>query len=181
MGEDEINREIDKLSALISLLEQRAGITDAVNHARETGAPDKLRAAYYSVPDIELKKQLITTTGKLDRLYLQKCDQEVSLAKEEVSKAIEKAKKQPWHLSVTSSIGALIIGQWILGFFGAIAGAIGGFYLGQWLLASIKKENAREIEQAKHLLVLAQRRDEASKVDPFLFSSEELEACEHQG
>jgi hypothetical protein len=181
MGGDEANREMDELSILISSLEARAGITEAVKQAREAGAPDRLRAAYYSVADAELKRQLITTTGKLDRLYLQKCDLDVSLAKEEVSKAIEKAKKQPWHLSVTSSIGAVIIGQWILGFFGAIAGAIGGFYLGQWLLASIKKENAREIEHAKHLLALAQQRNEASRVDPYLFSAEELEACERPG
>lgn len=180
MGEDEVSRIIDELSVLIGSLENRAGITEAVRQARETGAPDKLRAAYYSVADAELRKQLIITTGKLDRLYLQKCDLDVALAKEEVSKAIEKSKSQPWYLSVTSSVGAVIIGQWILGFFGAIAGAIGGFYLGQLLLASIKKENAREIEHARHLLALAQQQNVASRVDPFLFSAEELEACERQ-
>jgi hypothetical protein len=181
MGGDELNREIDELSASISSLEERAGITAAVRHARETGAPDKLRAAYYSVTDTELKKQLITTTGKLDRLYLQKCDLDVSTAQEEVSKAIEKSKKQPWHLSVTSSLGGVVLGQWALGLFGAIAGAIGGYYLGQWLLSSIKKENASELEHAKQLLASAKSRNEASRVDPYLFSAEELEACECQG
>ena len=180
MGEDEVSRAIKELGILIGSLEGRAGITEAVRQARESGAPDKLRAAYYSVADAELRKQLIVTTGKLDRLYLQKCDLDVALAKEEVAKAIEKSNSQPWYLSVASSVGAVIIGQWILGLFGAIAGAISGFYLGQWLLASIKKENAREIEHAKHLLALAQRRDEESKVDPYLFSEEEQKACESQ-
>lgn len=180
MEEAELKR-MDELSALISSLEEKAGITEAVKHARETGSPDKLKIAYYSVTDTELRKKLIITTGKLDHLYLQKCDWDVSSAKEEVSKAIDKSKKQPWHLSVTSSLGGVVLGQWAFGFIGAIGGAIGGFFLGQWLLSSIKKENFKEIEKAKHVLASALRRHEESRVDPYLFSAAEQEACEREG
>ncbi len=178
MGEDEVGRTMDQLGILISSLESRAGIAEAVKQARDAGAPEKLRAAYFSVADAELRKQLIDTTGKLDRLYLQKCDRDVALAKEEMSRAVESSQHQPWYLSVASSVGAVIVGQWIFGFFGAIAGAISGFYLGQWVLASIKKENAKEIEHAQHLLALAQRRNDEARVDPYLFSEEEQKACE---
>lgn len=181
MGEVEVNREINELSGLISSLEEKAGITAAVKHAREVGSPDKLKIAYYSVTDNELRKKLITTTGRLDHLYLQKCDLEVSSAKEEVSKAIDKAKEQPWYLAVAASIGAVVIGQWAFGLAGAIGGAIGGYFLGQWIISAIKKEDSKAIEQAKHLLASAHKRNEASKVDPYLFSAAEQEACEREG
>ena len=181
MGVTEQNREIDKLSALIGSLEAKAGITEAVKHARETGAPDKLKDAYFSVTDFELRKKLITITGRLDHLYLQKCDLDLSLAQEEVSKAIDKSKKQSWHLSVVSSLTAVIIGQWIMGLAGAVVGAIGGYFFGQWIIAVIKKENLKEIEQAKLFLASALRRNEVSRIDPYLFSAAEQEACEREG
>jgi hypothetical protein len=176
MGETELKQEMDELGALISSLEAKAGIADAVSHARETGAPDKLKEAYFSVSDAAIRQELIHTTGRLDRLYLEKCDLDVVVAKDAVAKAIDKAKKQPWHLAVTSSVGAMIIGQWLLGLPGALGGAIGGYFLGQWLLASLKKENLREIERAKHRLASAEKRNEASRVDPYLFSAEEQKA-----
>lgn len=177
MGEAELKQEMDDLGALIRSLEAKAGIVEVVRHARETGAPDKLKNAYFSVTDSSIRQKLIQTTGKLDQLYLEKCDLDVSRAQEEVSNAIDKSKKHPWHLSVTSSVGALIIGQWLLGFPGAIGGAIGGYFLGQWLLSSLKKEEVREIERAKHRLASAEKRNEASRIDPYLFSTEEQESC----
>lgn len=180
MGEAELNREIDRLSALIGSLEEKTGITETVKHARETGAPDKLKEAYFSVTDTELRKKLITTTGKLDHLYLQKCDLELSAATEEVSKAIDKSKKPSWHLAIVSSLTAVVIGQWILGFAGAVGGAIGGYLFGQWIDSVTKKENKTEIEQANHLLALAQRRNEVSRIDPYLFSAAEQETCERE-
>ena len=180
MGEAELKQEINKLSALIGSLEEKAGITAAVKHARETGAPDKLKDAYFSVTETELRKKLITTTAKLDQLYLQKCDLDVSSAKEEVSKTIDKSKKQPWHLSIISSLGGVVLGQWALGLAGAVGGAIGGYFLGQWLVSSIQKENLKEIEKAKQLLASAQTRNEESRIDPYLFSAAEQEACERE-
>jgi len=178
MGEIEINREIGTLSALIGSLEERAGITASVKHARESGSPDKLKEAYFSVHDIELRKKLINTTGKLDRLYLQKCDLDVSAAREEVSNAEDKSKQQPWPLAAASWLGPVVIGQWIYGLFGAIGGVIAGYFLSEWVIRVTKKEDARSIEQAKHLLATALRRNEESRMDPYLFSASEMEACE---
>jgi len=176
MGEAELKQEMDDLGALISSLEAKAGIVEAVRHARETGAPAKLKEAYFSVVDSALRHKLIRTTGRLDQLYLEKCDLDVAAARDELSKAINKAKKQPWHLSVTSSVGSFVIGQWIFGIPGAAVGGVGGYFLGQWLLTSLKKENLREIERAEQRLAAAERRNEASRVDPYLFSAEEQEA-----
>jgi hypothetical protein len=181
MGETELKREIDKLSALIDSLEEKAGITEAVKRARESGVPDKLKGVYFSVADADLKRKLILTTGKLDHLYLQKCDLDVSSAKEEVSKAIDKSNKKSWHLPVVTSLTAVVIGQWAFGLVGAIGGAIGGYFLGQWLVSVIKKEDSEAIEKAKHLLASAQRRNEASQIDPYLFSPAEQEACKREG
>jgi hypothetical protein len=181
MGETELKQEMEELGALIGTLEAKAGIEEAVKHARETGAPEKLKDAYFSVADTAIRQELIHTTGRLDQLYLEKCDLDVVTAKDEVSKAIEKSQKQPWHLSITSSVGALIIGQWLLGFPGAIGGAVAGYFLGQWLLSSLKKENMMEIERAKHRLISAEKRNEASRVAPYLFSTEEQEASGRVG
>ncbi|BCK87626.1 hypothetical protein MIZ01_1417 [Sideroxyarcus emersonii] len=176
MGENEVQREMDQLSALIDKLEAKAAIGQAVRQARETGSPAKLRDAYYSVADPELRNKLISTTGRLDQLYLIKCEQDVSLAKEGVSKAEAKAGQHPWPLLAAAYIGPVVIGQWGLGLFGAIGGAVLGYFLGQWVFDMTKKENAREIDEAKHLLASALRCSEAAKVDPYLFS-----AAEQQG
>lgn len=181
MGEAELKREMNDLGALISSLEAKAGIAEVVGHARETGASAQLKEAYFSVANTAIRHKLIHTTGRLDQLYLEKCDLDVAAAKDELSKATDKAQKTPWHLSVTSSVGTLIIGQWLLGFPGAIGGAVGGYFLGQWLLSSLKKENMREIERAQHRLAAAERRNELSRVDPYLFSAEEQEACAREG
>ncbi len=176
MGEVELKHEMDDLGALISSLEAKAGIAEVVRHARESGAPAKLKEAYFSVSDSAIRHKLIHTTGRLDQLYLEKCDLDVGVAKDELSKATDNAQKHPWHLSVTSSVGAFVIGQWIFGLPGAAVGAVGGYFLGQWLLSSLKKENLMEIERAKHRLAAAERRNELSRVDPYLFSAEEQEA-----
>jgi hypothetical protein len=181
VGDTEINQEINRLSALISSLEETAGITEAVNLARKTGAPDKLKDAYFSVTDIEIRKKLITTTGKLDHLYLQKCDLDVSSAREEVSKALGQSNKQPWLLAAATTFTAVVIGQWVYGLVGAIGGTISGFFLGLWIVSFTKKEEFKVIEQANHILLSALRRNEEARIDPYLFSSSELEACEREG
>ena len=115
MGEIETKWAIEEQADLIATLEEKAGIVEAVKDARNSGSPDKLRDAYYSVTDSELRNQLISTTGKLDQLYLQQCEQEESSANAAVTRAIEKTKKHPWHLSIAASLGAVIIGNWLLG------------------------------------------------------------------
>ncbi len=180
MGEIEVKREMDELGALIGTLEEKAGITEAVKLARESGIPAKLREAYYAVANIEIRKKLISTTGKLDRLYLQKCDLDVSSAREEVSKAIDKSKEQPWHIAAASWIAPVVIGHWIYGLPGAMVGAIGGYFFSQWVITVIKKDNSRAVEQAKHLLASALRRNEESRIDPYLFSAAELDACDRE-
>lgn len=181
MGAAEVQREMHELGNLIGSLEEQAGIKEAVKHARETGSPAKLRDAYYSVADIGLRKKLITTTGKLDHLYLQKCDLDVSSAREEVSKAIDKSNERPWHIAAASWIAPVVIGHWIYGFLGALSGAIAGYFFSQWVITVIEKDNSKAIERAKHLLVAALKRNEESRIDPYLFSASELEACEREG
>ena len=180
MGEIEVKREMDELGALIGSLEEKAGIAEAVKLARQSGVPAKLRDAYYSVTDIQLRKKLITTTGKLDHLYLQKCDLDVSSAREEVSKAIDKSKEQPWHIAAASWIAPVVIGHWIYGLPGAMVGAIGGYFFSQWVITVIKKDNSKAVEQAQKSLVSALKRNEESRIDPYLFSASELEACERE-
>lgn len=180
MGEAELRQEMGDLGALISSLEAKAGIADIVRQAREAGAPAKLKEAYFSVSDTAIRHKLIHTTGRLDQLYLEKCDLDVGAAKEELSIATDKAQKHPWYLSVTSSVGTFVIGQWIFGLPGAVGGAVGGYFLGQWLLSSLKKENLMEIERAQHRLAAAERRSELSRVDPYLFTAEEQEANRHE-
>jgi hypothetical protein len=180
MGEMEIKWAIEEQADLISALAEKAGITEAVKHARETGAPEKLRDAYYSVRDADLRKQLITITGKLDQLYLDKCDLDVSAARARVEKAIDKYKRHPWHLSVAASLGMVVIANWIFGLFGAIAGALIGYYLGEWAISVVKKENFQAIEREKHSLMAAQKRNEESKVDPYLFSASEQQGGERE-
>ena len=180
MGELEIKWAIEEQADLIATLEEKAGITEAVKHARESGSPDKLREAYYSVSDEEIRNQLIATTGKLDRLYLEKCEQDVLSAKAVVTRAIEKTKKHPWHLSIAASLGSVIIGNWIFGLFGAIAGALIGYYLGEWAISAVKKEDLQNIEHAKISLMSAMKRNEDSKVDPYLFSDSEQQGGERE-
>lgn len=181
MGGDEVNREIDKLSSLIDSLEDSAGIKEAVNHARNTGAPDKLKEAYYAVADFELRKKLIATTGKLDHLYLKKCELDVSSAREEMSNALDQSNRQPWLLAAATTLTSIVLGQWVYGLVGAIGGAIGGFFLGLWIVSFTKKEESEAIRKANHSLLSALKRNEESKTDPFLFSAAELEVLEREG
>jgi hypothetical protein len=180
MGETEIKWAMEEQAELIDSLEEKAGIREAVKHARETGSPDKLRDAYFSVPDVDLRNQLISTTRRLDQLYLEQCEAEVASAQARVQLAIDKTKKHPWHLTVAASLGSVVIGNWIFGLFGAIAGALLGYYLGEWAISVVKKEDIQSVEQAKHSLVSAQKRDEESRVDPYLFSEAEQQGNERE-
>jgi len=180
MGETEINREIDALSTLISSLEEQAGVTHAAALARQAGSPDKLRDAYYSVTNSNLRQQLIATTGKLDQLYLQKCEQDVSVARAEVFKAVEKSQTTSKHMLLASLAGTAVIGYWAFGLIGAMTGSLIGYFLGEWAIAAIKKDDAKTIELAKGLLVAALKRNEESKLDPYLFSLAEQQGCERE-
>jgi hypothetical protein len=180
MGEEEVKRKIKELSALIGLLEKKADITEAAMSARTSGSPDKFRDVYYSVTDHELRKQLISTTGVLDQLYLQQCEFAVASATDELTKATEKSKQQPWPLAIAAYVGPMVVGQWGFGFFGAVGGAVGGYFLGQWVISATRKEDAQAVAQAQKLLAAAQRRNEASKVEPYLFSAAEQAGGERE-
>ncbi|ADE11801.1 hypothetical protein [Sideroxydans lithotrophicus] len=179
-GEEEVKRKIKELSALIGVLEKKANITEEVKHARTSGSPDKFRDAYYSVDDLELRKRLITTTGELDQLYLQQCELAVASATEELARATDKSKQQPWPLAIAAYVGPMVVGQWGFGLFGAVGGAVGGYFLGQWVISATKKEDAQAVAQAQKILAAAQRRNEASKVEPYLFSAAEQAGGERE-
>jgi hypothetical protein len=196
---DRVHRvaESDRLRSEIGTLEEKAGLTDAMERAREgrfipLGALGekvspaeyfadehdhrraKTRDAYFTVRDIEVRKELIAATRKLEQSIRESFDEDVIAANREAAAAAAKAQNQPWGKAALLGMSLVAVGYWAFGIAGAIGGAVGGFFLGQGLIAQTRNAASAELAQASHDFEQAQKATtEHSLMPEFLSPAEE--------
>ncbi len=171
-------------------LEEKAGISQEMTCARDGSlipfvtpdefeeylgkAEDRLyrltRNAYFSVPDMELRKKLIVALCEINILEAtanneaQKNIDSIVMPplEQAVSVAAVKTRNAPWTEAALIAIGAVVVGNIVLGQEGGIAGAVAGIFLGLGCLAKAKNAADIGLKQATDKLeytrkVMAQR------------------------
>ena len=209
MDKFERSQELERLQSECRALEEKAGLSQVMERAREgrfipLGAlgekvtPDeyfadehdhlrrKTRGAYFSVSELALRKNLIASARKVESCYRQSLEEDFIAANRAVLTARAKAQRQPWGKAAIFGVGAVVAGYWAFGMVGAIAGAVGGFFLGQGAIAESRNEANEEIAQASAELEQVQK----DKTEQFLmpeffgnaeeFSGERDERIDHE-
>jgi hypothetical protein len=198
MGRFERSQELVRLREDCKVLEDKAGLSKLMERAREgrfipLGAfgeetspqeyfadehdhlRGKTRDAYFSITNMELRKQLIATQRLVESRLRQSLQQDIIAANREVLMATAKVQRQPWGKAALFSIGAVAIGYWVFGIVGAISGAVCGFFLGQGVISEARNEANAELAQASNDLEQTQKEESEDSLMPEFFSySEEI-------
>lgn len=188
-----------RLGEELDALERQAGIHDQAERAREapvfwfnpfdlthqqraeeqdthaTRIRRKIRDAYFSIADLDLRKRLISTDRKLHEVWLRSCDDDIGEAAQSVAKARAAADRQPWEMAALIAGVCVAVGYVGAGLPGAIGGAVVGFFLGQGTIANAKSKARQHLESAEDLLKEAKADNEELAKRPEYFTvGEEL-------
>lgn len=192
----ERSQELERLRNACRAIEEEAGLSKTMERAREgrffpLGAfgektlsqeyfadeydhlRGKIRDAYFSVKDIELRKNLIAAQRIIESRLSQSLEAEFIAANREVSSATPKVQSQPWGQAALFGIGAVALGYWGYGIVGAIGGAIAGFFLGQGVIAEARNEATAKLAQASYQLEQRQKEKFEHSLMPEFFSHRE--------
>ena len=188
--------ERERLRNKVDELETQAGLTEVMKRAREgrfipLGAlgekvtpaeyfadeHDHLRGrtrdAYFSVPDIELRKKLIATVRRFESFARRSLEEDVIAANRAVAAAAITAQRQPWGKAALLGVALVAVGYWAFGTVGAIAGAVAGFFLGQGVIAAARNNANAELAQASGELERSQKDTAEDSLMPEFFTSGE--------
>ena len=162
---DTINRtqELERLREESHVLEEKAGISQKMEDAhihpwpfgRELTTEEYRRETeewlhiltrdhYFSVKDAELRKKLIATKRKIDTTYQLLLEEDVMVAKHDVSVGYTKAWHQPWLKTGIYGLIVLMISNWIFG----IKGSVLSIAFVIWFLTNERDEIKYELTQA---------------------------------
>lgn len=190
--------EIKRFAEHCEALEARADISQAMSRAREgrfiplgaLGEPassaeyfadehdylrSKTRDAYFSVQDLELRKQLIAAERAVDAEIEKSYAADMSEANQTLLLAQAAADKQPWRTAAVVALGAVALGNWFYGLVGAIAGAVGGFFLSQAIVHEAKVTTKAALSTAVAEIEQLRKDSKQRALHPPIFSiNEEL-------
>lgn len=134
------------------------------------GRRRRTREAYFAVPDIEKRKQLV----KLDREFSRKANQHGDDDFQRTQWAVTQAKaattQQPWTWAAVIAVVCVGFGYYIYQLVGAIAGAVGGFFLAQGTISSKKNESMAALAQAEDTLKDMQKNRYINSITPEIFN-----------
>jgi hypothetical protein len=196
MPEMNDEEKLEELERKCNALESSAGITEDVERAREgrfipLGAfgedvsPDeyfadeydyirrKIRDAYFSVKDIELRKELIKLRREIEKYHQESYQGDINLAHKEIDKAKLNGRKLPWETAALLGVASVALGYWLFDIVGALAGAVGGFFIGQGTISDARSIAETELEQATNELKQAENDQKLMRLRPDCFSLEE--------
>lgn len=134
---------------------------------------EHLRAAYFSVADVELRKQMIKLQRDRASILRQMQEHSIYDARRELQQAQSKAADYPWQGASVAAIIAVAIGAYFFQLIGAIAGAVVGFFDGQGWVAEAKKNAAWALKQAEEVAADAEKDYREGGPRPEFFSARE--------
>lgn len=97
-----------------------------------------IRDAYFSVPDKELRMELIAARRRVDSELAQSFERDASAARQAETVAARKAESQPWGLAALLSASCVAVGYVFFQLHGAISGGLAGYFLGQGIVQSAR-------------------------------------------
>lgn len=191
--------ELERLRGKRKALEDKAGLSEIMERAREGSflplgiggeevssqeyfayehdyLRDKTRDAYFSVANMESRKELIATQALCESRLRKSFQEDKVEANREFIRLTAKVQRQPWVMAALSSIIIVALGYSFFGLVGAIGGAVGGFFVGQGVISAFRNEANAELSQASNDLEYAQKSESEDRLMPDFFSSQE-ERC----
>ncbi len=189
-------QDLDEQAQELERLEQQAGISQAMQVARAGRAPpaaalgehatpqeyvaqdyDRRRGAtrdaYFSVDDIQLRKQLIRLSREIDSRHRLSTNQQVEQAQRESSIAALKISRRPWSKAALLGIALVAFGYWAAQAAGGIAGAVAAFFLGLGVIVNARNNARLRLAQATRKLEQAEKDQAGYLLFPEVFSSVE--------
>lgn len=185
-------KKLEELQDECLALENAAGISEAMERARrghfipmiectsdEYFADefdyfrDGVRDAYFSVTDMQMRRDLIALQREIDRRTARSYESAVTDAKREAADARRQLLAQPWDLAGIIAIVAVAVGYWKFGLPGAIGGAVGGFFFGYGVIARARSDAQSNLEFAENRVTEAEEDNRVQKCYPECFSLNE--------
>ncbi len=152
-------------------LEARAGISPG-----SVFGAFEFRKAYFSVQDMELRKQLIAHHRKHSALWQESIRQWVSDAEASLAKA--RVSADYWCVWASLiGVGAVSIGSYF-GTPGAIGGALVGYFFGRQIEQDLKSSRDRDVVRSEADLNSAKESARDARKEPETFSQQEEETGE---
>lgn len=137
------------------------------------------RVAYFSVQDIELRRELIKTARTIESIQSALLDREVPEKAAAVAKAKGALRHLPWGTGAVIALVCFGIGEYSKGTAGGIAGALFGLFMGVGFVWNSKGAAEAALEEAEAELKAAQRDRSIRKLHPPTFDlREELSGVE---
>jgi hypothetical protein len=181
--------ELRRLSDEAHVLEGKAGITAAMERAREgqfmpdlnatseeyhashhDAVRDMTRDAYFGVPDVGLRMQLIALHRKGEKYRKEMFEAEVFDTTKALGVAEEKATRNPTFRSALFMAAGAIAGGIGYGVLGAILGIPAGLFFAKWHAQEQMTERKGEIDRIKRDLAFHQESVEELANRPEFFS-----------
>jgi hypothetical protein len=142
----------------------------ADDYDRRRGAT---RDAYFSVADVQLRKQLIVLAREIDSRHRLATDEHVGQARRASSIAALKLSRRPWGKAALPGIALMAFGYWTAQAAGGIAGAVAALLLGLGVIVNARNNARLRLAQATRTLERAQSDQAGYLLFPEVFSSTE--------
>lgn len=157
--------KVERLKEELWALETKAGIRDKAEEygMRGYGEREGYRELYFAVPDLELRKALISKMLEVHRGLADEDAEyrrDLQTRKEQARRAMDDL---PWTTAGVLALLCVGVGSSIAGLTGAIGGAVLGLFLGQGTISNARKRLAETFREAEELARYCEReRDDRS-------------------
>ena len=131
------------------------------------------RDAYFSIDDVQRRKQLIMLSREIDSRHHLATNEHVEQARRETSMAALKIGRRPWGRAALPGIALVAFGYWAAQAAGGIAGAVAAFFLGLAVIVNARNNARLRLARATRKLEQAQRDQAVYSLFPPVFSSTE--------
>jgi hypothetical protein len=144
----------------------------SVEKWHEVDKTRRIRQLYFTVPDIDLRKALITKVREEENLGVRFWQEELSDAAVRRSVA-ETTGSHWWVVASLWGVGLIGLGYYLFGIIGAMGGLLVGYFCGWSLQSSARRARQSAIAKAQEELKEAEATWDKTRNDPLTFSQRE--------
>ena len=145
---------------------------EAVNAATGSRKLRKLREVYFSVADLDLRKQLIANQREQHKLTLEFFREEVAEAHRKLAEA-QRSGANWWIVASIPGLACIAAGYGLFGIPGALGGALVGLFAGRQTEHNAKRNRDEAVAAAEEILKDAERTVVEVSKQPATFSRSE--------
>jgi hypothetical protein len=148
--------------------------TDEYFANEHDGGRRRVREVYFSVPDVERRKELISLQRRLDQAIEQQSDEDLFRTETAVTQARRASRHLPWERAAVIAVGCVALGYYFKGIVGAIAGAVGGLFLAQGTVSNRRAQLLAALDQLEREVADLKKARQIAALHPEYFN--EIEA-----